>query len=59
MLRPRTLKILAILLTAYALLVIPAYWGPSYLETVSSYFVIVPLLSIHISQARNSRLAPA
>jgi len=48
MLRPRTLKILAALLSGYALLVIPAYWGPSYLEELSSYFAIVPLFSIYI-----------
>lgn len=48
MLLPRTLKILAALLTAYALLAISAYWGPSYLEAVSSYVVMVPLLSIYI-----------
>jgi hypothetical protein len=48
MLRPRTLKILAALLTGYVLLVIPAYWGPSYLEELSSDFVMVPLFSIYI-----------
>ena len=48
MLLPRTLKILAALLTGYALLAIPAYWGPSYLEAMSSYVVIVPFLSIYI-----------
>ena len=48
MLRPRTLKILAVLLTAYALLVAPAYLGPSYLEELGSYLVTPPLLSIHL-----------
>ena len=48
MLRPRTLKILAALLTGYALLVIPAYWGPSFLEGLSSYFAIVPIMSIYL-----------
>lgn len=48
MLQPRTLRILAILLTGYGLLVVPAYWGPSSLEEVSSYFVIVPLLSLYL-----------
>ena len=48
MLLPRTLKILAALLTGYALLVIPAYWGPSYLEAMSTYVVMVPFLSIYI-----------
>ena len=48
MLRPRTLKILAALLTGYVLLVIPAYLGPSCLEEVSSRFAMMPLLSIYI-----------
>ena len=47
MLRPRTLGILAVLLAGYGLLVIPAYWGPSYLEEISSHFVMVPFLSIY------------
>jgi len=41
MLRPRTLKILAALLAGYVLLIIPAYWGPSFLEALSSYAVTV------------------
>lgn len=48
MLRPRTLKILAVLLTAYALLAAPAYVGPSYLEALGSYLVMPPLLSIYL-----------
>jgi hypothetical protein len=48
MLLPRTLKILVALLTGYALLVIPAYWGPSYLEAMGTYVVMVPFLSIYI-----------
>jgi hypothetical protein len=48
MLLPRTLKILAALLTGYTLLAIPAYWGPSNLEAMSSYVVMVPFLSIYI-----------
>lgn len=39
---------LAILLGGYALLALPAYWGPSYLESMSSFLVMVPLLSIYI-----------
>jgi hypothetical protein len=45
---PRTLKIFAILIIGYALLAIPAYFGPSYLESASSYLVMVPFLSIYI-----------
>jgi hypothetical protein len=48
MLRPRTLKILATLLIGHAMLVIPAYLGPSYLEEMSSYVVIVTFLSIYV-----------
>jgi hypothetical protein len=48
MLRSRTLKILAVLLTAYALLAAPAYVGPSYLEELGSYLVMPPLLSIYL-----------
>jgi hypothetical protein len=48
MLRLRTLKILTALLTGYALLALPAYWGPSYLEAISSSVVMVPFFSIHI-----------
>lgn len=48
MLQPRTLRILAALLGGYALLVVPAYVGPSHLERISSYFVIVPFLSIYV-----------
>jgi hypothetical protein len=48
MLRSRTLKILAGLLAGYALAVAPAYFGPSFLEEPSSYFVVVPFLSIYV-----------
>lgn len=48
MLASRTIKILAALLAGYALLVVPAYWGPSYLEAISSYFVMVPFLAVYI-----------
>ena len=48
MFSPRTLKIAAILLAGYALLVMPAYVGPEYLEGLSSYFAIAPLLSIYL-----------
>jgi hypothetical protein len=47
MFEARTLKILFILLAGYALLAIPAYWGPPFLEEFSSLAVIVPLLSVH------------
>jgi hypothetical protein len=48
MLQPRTLKIFVALLIGFALLAIPAYWGPAFLESLSGYVVIVPLISIYI-----------
>lgn len=48
MLLPRTLKIFAALLAGYGLLATPAYWGPSYLEAISGYVVIIPFLSIYV-----------
>jgi hypothetical protein len=48
MLSARTLKTLAILLTGYVLLAMPAYLGPALLEEMSSYLVILPLLSIYL-----------
>lgn len=47
MLEPPTLKILAVLVIVCTVLSLPAYVGPSFLEEPSSYFVIVPLLSIY------------
>jgi uncharacterized membrane protein (DUF2068 family) len=44
----RTLKFLAGLLAAYALIVILAFWGPSSLQEFTSYFVLVPFLSIYL-----------
>lgn len=46
MLHSRTLKILALLLIGYTLLVIPAYHGPAFLESLSTFFVMAPLLSL-------------
>ena len=48
MLAPRTIRILAILLAAYVVLVVCAYWGPSSLAAIGSYFVMVPLLSVFV-----------
>lgn len=48
MLKPRTLKILVALLVVYGLLCVPAYTGPSFLEGPSSYFVLVPFLSVYV-----------
>lgn len=48
MLSARTLKTLAILLTGYVLLAMPAYLGPALLEEMSGYLVVLPLLSIYV-----------
>lgn len=48
MLQARTLKILAVQVTGYVLLALPAYWGPAFLAEISSYIVIAPFLSIYI-----------
>jgi hypothetical protein len=48
MLQRRTLKILAGILGGYAVLSIPAWWGPAYLEAISGYVYIVPILSIYL-----------
>ena len=44
----RTLKFLAALLAAYALMVMLAYLGPSFLREFTGYFVLVPFLSIYV-----------
>ena len=44
----RTHRILGALLGGYALLVLPAYFGPSFLAQLSGWFVLVPYLSIHV-----------
>ena len=48
MLQARTLKILALLVAAYVVLTLPAYVGPEFLEGISSFFVIVPLISVYL-----------
>jgi hypothetical protein len=47
MLRPFTLKILAGLLCAYALLSLPAWVGPSFFEEISIYVYMTPIFSIY------------
>jgi hypothetical protein len=43
-----TFRIFLAVLGVYALLVLPAYLGPASLQEPSSYFVLVPMLSIHL-----------
>jgi|SRR5882724_10345060 len=51
MLAPRTLKILAALLSAYVILSVPAWWGPAFLEEASAYIYIMPILAIYLFHA--------
>jgi hypothetical protein len=48
MLRARTLKILGVLLLAYAVLLLPAYLGPPFAAERSFYLVLVPYASLHL-----------
>jgi hypothetical protein len=50
-LAPRTLKILGALLAVFVLLGLPAYVGPSVLEPIGVYVVIVPVMSIYAFHA--------
>jgi hypothetical protein len=43
----RTLKFLAALLAAYALMVMLAYLGPASLQEFTGWFLLVPYLSLH------------
>jgi hypothetical protein len=44
----RTRRIFAVLLAGYAVLALPAYVGPAFLEELGSLFVLAPLLSIYL-----------
>jgi len=44
----RTLKFLAVLLAGYAGIVLVAYQGPPLLQEFTSYFVLLPFLSIYL-----------
>jgi hypothetical protein len=48
MLKPRTLKVLAILLAIYGLLLLPAAIWPNYLDSPAGLLTIVPGLSIYL-----------
>lgn len=48
MLGPRTLKILAVVLVLYGLLLLSSFVWPSYAESPAGVLLIVPLLSIYL-----------
>ncbi|MEO8250065.1 MAG: hypothetical protein ABI589_11910 [Burkholderiales bacterium] len=48
MLKPRTLKLLMLLLAGYGLAVIPAAVWPAYLDSPAGVLVAIPLLSVYL-----------
>lgn len=50
MFRLRTLKILALMIGVYVLLLLPAHYFPSWLDSPAGILLLVPLLSIYIFQ---------
>jgi hypothetical protein len=48
MLKPRTLKILALIVMGYVLLVLPGLFWPSYFDSPAGFLVLVPGLSIYV-----------
>ena len=47
MLKLRTLKIFALIVAAYALVVLPGFFWPSYFESPAGILVLVPGLSVY------------
>lgn len=48
MFKPRTLKILAVLLLIYGLLLVPRFIWPSYADSPAGLFLLIPGLSIYV-----------
>lgn len=48
MLKPRTLKVLLLLLGAYGVLLLPALVWPTYLDSPAGILVLVPGLSVYV-----------
>jgi hypothetical protein len=48
MLKPRTLKILTLILAVYAFLVLPGLFWPAYFNSPAGLLVLVPGLSIYV-----------
>lgn len=48
MFRPRTLKILALLLAGYGLVVVPAAVWPGYLDSRAGVLLAVPLFTVYL-----------
>ena len=48
MFKPRVLKIAALIITGYAVLVLPGFFWPAYLDSPASIVTLVPLLSVYV-----------
>jgi len=46
MLKPRTLKLLALIIGGYLLLLLPSAIWPTYFDSAAGYLVLVPYLSV-------------
>ena len=48
MFKSRTLRILALLVAAYALILLPGYFNPAYLDSAIGILLLIPLLSVYL-----------
>lgn len=48
MFKSRTLRILALLVAAYALILLPGYFNPAYLDSAIGMLLLIPLLSVYL-----------
>lgn len=46
--KPRTLKILGLILVAYVLLLAPGFFWPAYLDSPAGVLLLVPILSVYL-----------
>ena len=46
MFKSRTLRILTLLVAAYALILLPGYFNPAYLDSAIGILLLIPLLSV-------------
>lgn len=48
MLKPRTLRILGLILATYVLLLAPGFFWPAYLDSPVGVLLLVPMLSVYL-----------
>ena len=48
MFRPRTLKILALIVAGYVLILLPGQFYPRYLDTPVGILLLLPILSVYV-----------